>query len=77
MRVTVNTDDPALFASGYLTNLLRAVQRHGGYSRAGIATLMRNAFLGSFATDAEKAAMIDRLDRFMAGEAPPTAAEGH
>ena len=77
VRVTVNTDDPALFASGYLTDLLRAVQRHGGYSRAGIATLMRNAFLGSFATDAEKAAMLARLDRFMAGEAPPTAAEGH
>ena len=38
---------------------------------------MRNAFLGSFATDAEKAAMIDRLDRYMAGEAPPTAAEVH
>ena len=65
VRVTINTDDPALFASGYLTNLLRAVQAHGGYGRAEIATLMRNAFLGSFATEPEKAAMIARLDRFM------------
>ena len=74
VRVTVNTDDPALFASGYLGNLLRAVQHHGGYSRAEIAALMRNAFLGSFAADAEKAAMIGRLDRFMAEVAPPAAA---
>ena len=65
VRVTVNTDDPALFASGYLTNLLRAVQAEGGYSRAEIATLMRNAFLGSFAAETEKVAMIARLDRFM------------
>ncbi|MDE0060179.1 MAG: adenosine deaminase family protein [Defluviicoccus sp.] len=65
VRVTVNTDDPALFASGYLTDLLRAVQAQGGYSRAEIATLMRNAFVGSFAPEAEKAAMIERLDRFL------------
>ena len=65
VRVTVNTDDPALFASGYLTDLLRAVQTEGGYSRAEIAALMRNAFLGSFAAETEKAAMIARLDRFM------------
>ena len=69
VRVTVNTDDPALFASGYLTNLLAAVQAQGGYSRAEIATLMHNAFLGSFAPEAEKAAMIERLDGFMAKEA--------
>lgn len=66
VRVTVNTDDPALFASGYLTNLLGAVQAQGGYSRAEIASLMRNAFLGAFAPPAEKAALIARLDRFMA-----------
>ena len=65
VRVTVNTDDPALFASGYLTDLLKAVQAHGGYSRAEIAALMRNAFVGSFAEEAEKRAMIGRLDRFL------------
>ena len=76
VRVTVNTDDPALFASGYLTNLLRAVQAQGGYSRAEIAALMRNAFLGSFATEAEKANMLERLDSFLAGEAWPGTAAG-
>ena len=56
VRVTVNTDDPALFASGYLTEPAEsAVRAHGGYSRAEIAALMRNAFLGSFADGNRKA----------------------
>jgi len=64
LRVTVNTDDPGLFASGYLTNTLQGVQKASGYSRADMVALMRNAMLGSWATDVEKKDMLARLARY-------------
>lgn len=65
VRVTVNTDDPALFSSGYLTNLVAGVQEHGSYSKAEVGQLMRNAMLGSFADDKTKAGMIAQLDGYL------------
>lgn len=73
VRVTVNTDDPALFSSGYLTNLLSAVQAHGGYTEAELGQLSRHAMLGSFADDALQAQMIARLDGYLADKGIDTA----
>ena len=61
LRVTINTDDPGLFASGYLTNTLTGVQRASGYSKSDMAAFMRNAFLGSWAAEDEKKNFLDRL----------------
>jgi adenosine deaminase len=61
LRVTINTDDPGLFASGYLTNTLTGVQQASGYSKADMITFMRNAFLGSWAEDDEKRVFLERL----------------
>lgn len=64
LRVTVNTDDPGLFASGYLTNTLQGVQRASGYTKAEMVALMRNAMLGSWAEEAEKETMLARLESY-------------
>jgi adenosine deaminase len=67
LRATVNSDDPAYFG-GYLGDNYRAIQRALGLTRQELATLARNSFLGSFMTEAEKAAAIGKLDRYLAGD---------
>ena len=64
LRVTVNTDDPGLFASGYLTHTLTGVQQASGYTKADMTALARNAFLGSWAAGDEKAEFLDRLSTY-------------
>ena len=66
VRVTVNTDDPALFASGYLTRTLTAVQAASGYSKSEMVSLMRNAFLGAWVGDDERAGMLEQLSAYAA-----------
>lgn len=66
VRVTVNTDDPGLFASGYMNRTLSAVRSAGGYSKSETIALMRNAFLGCWAEPDEKAAMLERLSAYAA-----------
>ena len=66
VRVTVNTDDPALFASGYLTRTLTAVQATGDYSKIEMVALMRNAFLGAWVDEDERARMLERLAAYAA-----------
>lgn len=62
--VTVNTDDPALFASGYLSRTLAAVQEHSGYSNQDMIKLMRNAFLSAWISDNQKEGYLSELDNF-------------
>ena len=44
MCVTLNSDDPAQFESGYLTKLLISVQQASGYSKGDMVHFMLNAF---------------------------------
>ena len=67
VRVTVNSDDPGLFASGDLGQMLPVVRAAGGWSDAETVALMRNAFLGCWAPEDEKRAMLDRLAAYAAG----------
>ena len=62
--VSVNTDDPALFASGYLSRTLAGVQEHGAYSNQEMIKLMRNAFLSAFLSDKTKESYLSELDKF-------------
>jgi adenosine deaminase len=64
LRVTINTDDPGLFASGYLSNTLTGVQRASGYTEADMVAFMRNAFLGSWAGESEKQEFLQRLGAY-------------
>jgi adenosine deaminase len=69
LRATVNSDDPAYFG-GYLGDNYRAIQRALGLTREELAMLARNSFLGSFMTEAEKAAAIGKLDRYLTLTSP-------
>ena len=65
LRATINSDDPAYFG-GYVNDNYRAVAAGRGLTRDDLATLARNSFLGSFLTEAEKAAQLARLDAYLA-----------
>ncbi len=64
-RVTLNSDDPAYFG-GYLNDNIRAVQAAFHFDAATWYRLAHNSFIASFASEAEKAAWIARLDAHFA-----------
>ena len=64
VRVTLNTDDPALFPSGYLTHLMTRVHQDGDYTLSDMLSFSRNAFLGSFATHETITGCIAQLDAY-------------
>lgn len=68
LRATVNSDDPAYFG-GYVADNYRAAAEGRGLSRADLATLARNSFLGSFLPDDEVAAHLAKLDAYVADAA--------
>ena len=63
--MTVNSDDPAYFG-GYIDDNYRAIAAALPLDAADLATLARNSFEASFATDAEKAAWIAEVDAVLA-----------
>ena len=65
LRATINSDDPAYFG-GYINDNFRAAAHARDLGRDELVTLARNSFLGSFLTDAEKAAHLARVDAYAA-----------
>jgi adenosine deaminase len=64
LLVTLNTDDPAEFDSGYLVNMLTEVQRRSGYSSVDLINFMKNAFEGSWLPHSAKTAYIKSLLKY-------------
>lgn len=62
LRVTVNSDDPGLLASGTLGRMLPRVASHGRFTRAEMAQLFRNAFLGAWLGEPERATYLRQID---------------
>lgn len=62
LRVTVNSDDPGLLASGTLGHMLPRVAAHGRFTRAEMAQLFRNAFLGAWISEPERTAYLRQID---------------
>ena len=62
--VTLNSDDPAEFDSGYLTNLITGVQEASSYSKEDLVRLMTNIFEGSWLPLAAKSAYIESLHAY-------------
>ena len=58
---TVNSDDPAYFG-GYVLDNFIAVRDALGLTQAEIVTLAKNSIAGSFLDEAEKAALLRRID---------------
>ena len=62
--VTLNSDDPAQFESGYLNELLISVQKASGYSKADIAKFMINAFEAAWLPREEKDTYIKTVKEY-------------
>jgi adenine deaminase len=62
---TVNSDDPAYFG-GYVNENFVAIQQALALTEDEIAVLARNSFLASFLPQQQKAAAVERFDRFRA-----------
>ncbi|MEE8274884.1 MAG: adenosine deaminase [Alphaproteobacteria bacterium] len=65
LLATVNSDDPAYFG-GYVNENYRAVQAALGLTREQLTTLARNSFEASFLAPERKAALIGKLDDYVA-----------
>ncbi|HEV2119492.1 MAG TPA: hypothetical protein VGS11_05245, partial [Candidatus Bathyarchaeia archaeon] len=59
VMVSVNSDDPALWPGGKLSQVYAAVCVAYGFRNAELGRLMENSIRGSFATDREKTEMLE------------------
>ncbi|MGU3314986.1 adenosine deaminase [Sphingomonas sp. M6A6_1c] len=67
LRATINSDDPAYFG-GYVAANYQAAAEARALSRADLALLARNSFLGSFLPDETVAAHLATLDAYVAAQ---------
>lgn len=63
MNVTINSDDPAYFCA-YLNENFIALQQEGGFSRAELLQLARNAFTVSWINGAQRAGYLKKLEAY-------------
>ena len=61
LKVTLNTDDPAEFTSGYMNQTLIGAVERSGYTKEDLLRLMRNAFEGSWLPQESKDRYIEAL----------------
>jgi adenine deaminase len=69
LLATINSDDPAYFG-GYISENFLAIQQALNLSFEEICQLGRNAYLGSFMDEGQKAAALANFDSFAADNAP-------
>ena len=62
--VTINSDDPGVLASGWLTNILTEVQTHSNYAKRDLVAFTRNAIAGAWLSEDEKRPLYERLDAY-------------
>ncbi|EQB29775.1 adenosine deaminase [Sphingobium ummariense] len=67
LHATINSDDPAYFG-GYVADNYRAVAAARGLTRAQLATLARNSFIGSFLPPDAVSAHLKRIDTYLAAQ---------
>jgi adenine deaminase len=64
--VSLHSDDPGQFESGYLSNMMILVQEAGEFSKADMTRLMLNAFRALWLSDEEKKSYINKLKTYAA-----------
>ena len=67
LLVSVNSDDPAEFASRYLNNILVEMRRRGAFSKDEITLLMRNAFQSAWISEDAREQHLERLRKYVEG----------
>ncbi|MBU6475797.1 MAG: adenosine deaminase [Alphaproteobacteria bacterium] len=63
LKATVNSDDPAYFG-GYMNDNYKAVARALGLEKEDLLTLARNSVAASFLADAEKEALLRKVNAY-------------
>ena len=66
LKVTINSDDPGLFASGTLGAMLPAVAAEGRFSEDDLAQLMINAFEGAWLPRERRDAYVEEVRDYLA-----------
>ena len=69
LSVSMNTDDPGYFVSGYMNNMLAAVATAGALSEADLSTYMRDAFSAAWLPDSEKSRYLTMVDTHLSTHA--------
>jgi adenosine deaminase len=64
--ISIHSDDPGEFDSGYLTHLMLNFQQGGKFSKRDMVRLMLNAFKAAWLSDKEKQFYIDKLKSWAA-----------
>jgi adenosine deaminase len=64
LKVTLNSDDPAEFNSGYMNQTLMGAVEGSGYTKEDLVRFMRNAFEGSWLSRESKDRYIKALDEY-------------
>jgi adenosine deaminase len=62
--ISLNSDDPAQFGSGWLTQTLIEAQRTGNLSRETMTKFMRNGFLSAWLPSDRNATYLQQFDHF-------------
>ena len=60
--ISLNSDDPAQFGSGWLTQTLVETQRAAGLSLDTMTRFMRNGFVSAWLSPSEKASYLDQFE---------------
>ncbi len=68
LKVTLNTDDPAEFNSGYMNKTLIGAVERTGYTKKDLVKLMRNAFDGSWLRREKKDEYIASLEEYASNQ---------
>lgn len=64
LKVSMHTDDPGYFASGYMNGMLTAVARHGALGREVLLQYMRNAFESAWCSPGTRDRYLRMLSDF-------------
>ena len=62
IQISLNSDDPAQFGSGWLNQTLSEAQQAGKFSLETMRAFMRNGFLSAWLTNDEKLRYLARFD---------------
>ncbi|MGB1161711.1 MAG: adenosine deaminase [Alphaproteobacteria bacterium] len=63
--ISVNTDDPAQFASGYICNVMSELQRSYQFTNEDLAMFTRNAFKSAWLPEQQKTRYLDAVSKYM------------
>lgn len=66
-RVSLNTDDPAQFGSGWMTNTVRSAMAAAPFTRAEVVRFMQNAVAAAWVDEARRVELTRELEDFCAG----------